>query len=195
MHRAGLLPRPSKSKLLASSSSILPQPTSNRTRSASSTFSVLMPQHAGVNSGGCSNFPTAKSQEQEHAFPQARCAKIRALMERAGEFLGHVVRRLKQPDAAFAWLASAWPSVAGPALAAHTRPLRCDGACLELEADGRAWQRQLETMQRELCGRINQAWGGTLIREVKFVVTKPGPQGIRHEIDNEYRPFIRHRRS
>jgi predicted nucleic acid-binding Zn ribbon protein len=116
-------------------------------------------------------------------------------MERAGEFLGRVVHRLKQPDATFAWLASAWPLVVGQALAAHTRPVRCHRDCLELTADGKAWQRQLETMQRELCARINQAWGGDLIREVKFVAERPGPHGIRHETDNEYRPFIRRRRN
>lgn len=116
-------------------------------------------------------------------------------MERAGEFLGRVVHRLKQPDATFAWLASAWPTVVGHGLAAHTRPVRCIGDCLELSADGKAWQRQLETMQGELCSRINQAWGGRLIRAVKFVAAQPGPQRIRHEADNEYRPFIRRRRS
>ena len=105
------------------------------------------------------------------------------------------MHRLKQPDANFAWLASAWSLVVGPALAAHTRPVRCYGGCLELTADGKAWRGQLETMQGELCSRINRAWGGNLIREVKFVAAKPGPQGIRHEADNEYIPFIRRRRS
>ena len=114
-------------------------------------------------------------------------------MERAGEFLGRVVRRLRQPDATFAWLASAWPSVVGAHLAAHTRPIRCNRDCLELETDGKAWQRQLETMEHELCDRVNQAWGGVLVRQVKFVAAKPGPHAIRHEADNEYRPFIRRR--
>jgi predicted nucleic acid-binding Zn ribbon protein len=115
-------------------------------------------------------------------------------MERAGEFLGRVVRRLKRSDATFAWLVSAWPTVVGPTLGAHTRPVRCDGDCIELTADGKAWQHQLETMQSELCGRINRAWGGSLVREVKFVAAKPGLQGVRHETDNQYRPFIRRRR-
>jgi predicted nucleic acid-binding Zn ribbon protein len=114
-------------------------------------------------------------------------------MERAGQFLGRVVRQLKQPDATFAWLTSAWPSVVGSHLAAHTRPVRCKDDCLELETDGKAWQRQLETMEQDLCDHINQAWGGILVRKVTFLAAKPGPHAVRHEADNEYRPFIRRR--
>lgn len=112
-------------------------------------------------------------------------------MERAGDFLGPTLRRLNQGDATFAWLTSAWSGVVGSVLAAHTRPVRCDSGCLELEADGRAWQRQLEVMQPEICRRINQAWGGRLIREVMFIAAKPRPHALRHDIDNEYKPFIR----
>jgi predicted nucleic acid-binding Zn ribbon protein len=116
-------------------------------------------------------------------------------MERAGEFLGRVVRRLERPEAAFAWLASAWPAIVGKALAAHTRPVRCDANCLELTADGKAWQNQIESLQREVCGRINQAWGGNLVRQVKVVAAKPAPNRISHEADNEHIPFIRRRRA
>ncbi|HUA00477.1 MAG TPA: DUF721 domain-containing protein [Candidatus Aquilonibacter sp.] len=116
-------------------------------------------------------------------------------MERAGNFLGRAVRQLRQPDATFAWLASAWPSVVGSALAAHTRPVRCDGDCLELAADAKGWQRQLETMQRELCARINHALGATMVREIRFVPAKPALQRIPHEIDNEHTPFLRRRRA
>jgi predicted nucleic acid-binding Zn ribbon protein len=114
-------------------------------------------------------------------------------MERAGEFLGRVARRLGKPEAALAWLEAAWPSIVGKALAAHTRPLRCEGGCLTIEADGKPWQKQLEGLKREFCGRINQAWGGTLVREVKFVAAKPGPNRVSHEMDNEHTPFIRKR--
>ena len=115
-------------------------------------------------------------------------------MQRAGEFLGRVVRRLERPEAALAWLAGSWPSVVGKPLAAHTRPVRCEGGLLEIATDGRAWQNQLEEMNREFCARVNQAWGGNLVREVKFVTTKPGPSRVPREADNEQTPFIRRNR-
>jgi predicted nucleic acid-binding Zn ribbon protein len=127
-------------------------------------------------------------------------------MKRAGEFLGKVLGGLDRPEAGLAWLSSTWPTIVGKALAAHTRPVRCSGHCLELSADGEAWQLQLENLKRELCDRINQAWGGSLVREVKFVahtraicaphgLAGPGPGPISHEMDNEHIPFIRRRRA
>jgi len=116
-------------------------------------------------------------------------------MHRAGEFLGKVVRRFDQPEATLAWLASAWPVIAGKALAAHTRPVKCDGGSLEVAADTKAWQQQIEGMKRELRDRINRAWGGNLVREVQFVDAKPGPKHVSHEADNAHTPFIRRRRA
>lgn len=112
-------------------------------------------------------------------------------MERAGEFLGKALRRLNRPEAALAWLESAWPSVVGQALAAHAQPMRCQSGLLELAASSRAWQKQLQSMQRELCSRINQAWGGTLVRELKFVEAKSAR--VPREADNKHTPFIRRR--
>ena len=116
-------------------------------------------------------------------------------MERAGDILGKALRRLDRPEAGLAWLASAWPSIVGPALAAHTRPTRCIAGRLDLAVEGKAWRQQLEPMQRELCGRINQAWGGSLVREVKLIAAKTGSKRLPHETDNDHTPFIRRRRS
>ena len=113
-------------------------------------------------------------------------------MERAGNFLGRTLRRLDRPEAALAWLSSTWPQIVGKALAARTRPVRCENGRLEIAAEGKAWKKQLESMKREFCARINQAWGGTLIREVKFIA-KPGPKRLSHELDNDHKPFIRRR--
>ncbi|HVB57272.1 MAG TPA: DUF721 domain-containing protein [Candidatus Acidoferrales bacterium] len=115
-------------------------------------------------------------------------------MEKAGEFLGRVVRRLERPEAALAWLTSSWAAVVGKTLAAHTRPVRCESGCLEVSADGKAWRKQLESMKSEFCARVNQAWGGNLVHEIKFVAAKPGPKRVSREMDNEHTPFVRRRK-
>jgi predicted nucleic acid-binding Zn ribbon protein len=131
-------------------------------------------------------------------------------MERAGDLLGRVARKLGHPHAALAWLSSSWPQIVGKTLAAHTRPLRCAGGVLEIAADAKPWQKQLDEMTGDFCARINQAWGRALIREVKFVVPKrgtsatsaagsprnsgPGPQRLSYELDNDHTPFIRRRK-
>ena len=125
-------------------------------------------------------------------------------MEQIGEFLGKALRRMDRPEAAMAWLSSAWPAIVGKALAEHARPLRCQSGRLELTADAKPWQQQLENMKREICFRINQAWGGKLVNEVKFSSgsespgprnSTPGPSRISLENDNEHTPFIRRRRA
>jgi predicted nucleic acid-binding Zn ribbon protein len=116
-------------------------------------------------------------------------------MERAGNFLGRVVRRLERPEAALAWLSAAWPGIVGNALASRTRPIRCESGRLEIAAESKAWRKQLDEMKREFCARINQSWGGPLIREVKFTAEKPAPKHICHEMNNEHTPFIRRRKS
>ncbi|MGB0034045.1 MAG: DUF721 domain-containing protein [Candidatus Acidiferrales bacterium] len=115
-------------------------------------------------------------------------------MQKAGEILGKALKGLKRSDAAFAWLAARWPSIVGKMLAAHTRPIRCESGRLEIAVDGKAWQKQLEAIEREFCARVNQAWGGNLVRQVKFI-TKPGPKRVPRELDNDHTPFVRRSRT
>lgn len=115
-------------------------------------------------------------------------------MQRAGEILGRVVRKIERPEAALAWLTSSWITIVGKTLAAHTRPIRCKDGCLEVAADGKGWRKQLESMKSEFSARVNQAWGGRLVGEIKFVAAKPGPKRVSRELDNEHTPFIRKRR-
>jgi predicted nucleic acid-binding Zn ribbon protein len=112
-------------------------------------------------------------------------------MERAGNFLGHTLRRMKRPEAAMAWLSAVWPNVVGPTLAAHTRPVRCSLGRLEISADGKPWQRQIEGMTTEFRDQVNKAWGSTLIREVKFVASQAELRHVSKEFDNNHTPFVR----
>lgn len=116
-------------------------------------------------------------------------------MDKAGDFLGRIVRRFDRPEATLAWLSGVWPTIVGKALAAHTQPTRCEGGMLEVKTDAKAWQQQIEGMKRELRDRVNRAWGGNLVRDVEFVTAKPGPKHSSHEGDNAHTPFIRRRRA
>ncbi|MFY9801728.1 MAG: DUF721 domain-containing protein [Candidatus Acidiferrales bacterium] len=116
-------------------------------------------------------------------------------MERAGNFLGGMLRQMKRPETVFPWLSSVWPNIVGKTLAAHTRPVSYHAGRLEISADTKAWQKQLEPMKAEFCAQVNKAWGSVLIREVKFTASKPGPQKLSREMDNEHTPFIRRRKS
>ena len=114
-------------------------------------------------------------------------------MERAGNFLGGMLRQMKRqrPEAAVAWLAGVWPTVVGTMIAAHTRPVKCVGGRLEVATDGKSWQTQLETMSAEFCAQVNRNWGGNLVSEIRFV---PHTRHISHEFNNDHTPFVRRRK-
>lgn len=119
-------------------------------------------------------------------------------MEKAADLLGRVARKLRRPEAPIAWLASSWPRIVGKTIATHAHPVRCQAGCLEISADGKVWQRQLQEMARDLGEQINHAWGGLLVREVRFTTaaksTKRSPRrSIPYELDNDHTPFIRRR--
>jgi predicted nucleic acid-binding Zn ribbon protein len=115
-------------------------------------------------------------------------------MGRAEEISGKVVRRIERSEAALAWLTRSWSTIVGKTLSAHTLPLRCQGGYLEIASDGKGWRKQLGSMKQEFCARVNQAWGGNLIREIKFVAAKPGPKRVTHELDNEHTRSVRKRK-
>lgn len=116
-------------------------------------------------------------------------------MEKAGNFLGGALRIMKRPEAALAWLTGAWPAIVGETLAAHTRPSRCKDGVLEIVADAKAWENQIAAMTSQFSARINDSWGRTLVREVKFVASHPAPHRAHPGEDNAHTPFIRRKKA
>jgi predicted nucleic acid-binding Zn ribbon protein len=108
--------------------------------------------------------------------------------------LEKAVRQIERTEAALAWLTRSWTTIVGKTLAAHTRPVRCQGGYLEVAADGKGWRKQLGSMKREFCARVNQTWGKNLICEIKFVAAKPGPKRVQHEPQIEHTQIFRKRK-
>jgi predicted nucleic acid-binding Zn ribbon protein len=113
-------------------------------------------------------------------------------MERAGDFLGATLHRIRDPKASGAWLRALWPSLVGETMAAHLLLSSCTKGILRLEADSREWKNQAETMEQQLRERVNQSWGGTLVREVRVELAAQGGR-LPYEIDNNHVPFLRRR--
>ena len=112
-------------------------------------------------------------------------------MERAGEFLGAALRRMKDPEAARTWLKAAWPKLVGSAMAAHIRPAAYAKGVLRIEADSREWQKQTESMNQEICERVNRSWGSHLVREICVEPAQQSGRRLAYEVDNKHIPFIR----
>jgi predicted nucleic acid-binding Zn ribbon protein len=113
-------------------------------------------------------------------------------MERAGDFLGVTLRKIKDPAAATAWLAARWPTLVGGTLAAHLRLVDYTKGILRVEADSREWKNQAEAMEQQLRERVNKGWRGTLVRELHIELSRQGGR-LPYELDNNHVPFVRKR--
>ncbi len=81
----------------------------------------------------------------------------------------------------------------GDQIAAHARPVALSGGLLEIRTSGADWQKQLESMGSEFRDKINRAWGGGLVHELRFAPAKPSAGTVCKEEDNQHTPFVRKR--
>ncbi len=87
------------------------------------------------------------------------------------ESLPGVTRRIGGPDGAtFVTLASGWSEIVGPAVAAHSRPLRLAAGTLVIAVDQPAWVTELTYLESTLRGRIDDAVGAGIVTSVKVTV-------------------------
>jgi hypothetical protein len=114
-------------------------------------------------------------------------------MKRIGEFLAPALRQTVARQSPFTWLAEAWPAIVGRRIAEHTQPSRLAGGVLDVAVKTKSWRNELEDMTGEFRTRINTAWSGNLVREIRFSAAEHGPR-VRHEFDNDYTPFVRTKR-
>jgi predicted nucleic acid-binding Zn ribbon protein len=113
-------------------------------------------------------------------------------MERAGDLLGIALRKMRDPNAAGAWLQARWPGLVGEALAAHLRLLSCTKGTLFVEADSHEWKNQAEAMKQQLRECVNNDWRGSLVRDVRVELARPARR-VPYELDNNHVPFLRKR--
>jgi len=90
---------------------------------------------------------------------------------RLADSLPGVTRRIGGPDgAAFVHLTSQWAAIVGPAVAAHSHPLRLAAGTLTIAVDQAGWVTELTYLEASLRGRIDDAVGPGVVQVVKVVV-------------------------
>lgn len=91
--------------------------------------------------------------------------------ESVGDLVGQVLGDLGLDGVALAHrIGSEWPTIVGPQVAAHCRPLGIRGGVLELEVDSPVWSQQLALRKPELLEKLAQTFGDEAPRELRFQV-------------------------
>jgi len=119
------------------------------------------------------------------------CAKIAASMKPIAEILAPALRQAARRGSAMSWLAGAWPAIVGARLGERTRPQRLAGGVLDVSVKGKEWRVELEGVASEFAGRVNAAWGSSLVRQVRFASARPPGRRLPRSLDNEHTPFVR----
>jgi hypothetical protein len=75
-------------------------------------------------------------------------------------------------------LASAWPTVVGPRLAAESAPVSLDGGVLVVAASDGPWGAQVRFLVGEIRRKANQTLGEDAVKRVQVVVRQHPRNGL-----------------
>jgi predicted nucleic acid-binding Zn ribbon protein len=75
-----------------------------------------------------------------------------------------------RPAGLLAEVQSAWPAVAGAALAASAVPVSERGGTVTVECESAVWAQELELLGADLAGRLDEAVTGGRVERLRFIV-------------------------
>ena len=75
-----------------------------------------------------------------------------------------------RPAGLLATVQSAWPTVAGPALAAAATPVSEREGIVTVACESGAWAHELDLLAPDLLGRLNEQLEGARVDRLRFVV-------------------------
>ena len=75
-----------------------------------------------------------------------------------------------RPDGLLAEVQSAWPAVAGAALAAAASPISERSGTVTVECESAVWAQELELLRPDLTRRLDEALGGGRVERLRFIV-------------------------
>jgi predicted nucleic acid-binding Zn ribbon protein len=75
-----------------------------------------------------------------------------------------------RPAGLLAEVQSAWPGVAGAALAAAATPVSERGGTVTIECESAVWAQELELLGADLAGRLDEAVSNGRVERLRFIV-------------------------
>jgi predicted nucleic acid-binding Zn ribbon protein len=75
-----------------------------------------------------------------------------------------------RPAGLLAEVQSAWPAVAGPALAAAAGPVSERSGTVTVECESAVWAQELELLGADLARRLDEAVSGGRVERLRFIV-------------------------
>lgn len=89
-------------------------------------------------------------------------------MQRAADALPAALRRLITPSQALDLCTALWPTLAGRAIAAHSRPIRLRDGVLVIAVDQPSWVATMESLLPQLKSALARWLGPDLITEIRL---------------------------
>ena len=104
-----------------------------------------------------------------------KAKKQKAKFEHIGSIIPDVLRTYrKDADGELVQLWQVWDDVVGEVIAQNARPAAFKGKILIVHVSSSTWVHQLQFLKKEMIAKLNNAFGKSLIDDLKF---KIGPLG------------------
>jgi predicted nucleic acid-binding Zn ribbon protein len=88
-----------------------------------------------------------------------------------GSVIGHLLNQ-HRPTTTRAMLDiwDIWEKTVGPEIAGNAKPAAINGPILMIHVSNSSWLHHLRFIEKDLIGRLNQAMGGNILKNLKFKI-------------------------
>ena len=106
-----------------------------------------------------------------HKLADMKAKKQKAKFEHIGSILSDVLRTYrKDADVELLQVWQVWDDVVGDAIAQNAQPAAFKGKILIVHVSSSTWVHQLQFLKKEMIVKLNNAFGKTLIDDLKFKI-------------------------
>jgi predicted nucleic acid-binding Zn ribbon protein len=91
------------------------------------------------------------------------------------ELLPGILGRIAKESGRATHLAALWDELVGDTIARNTWPTAIEGGTLVITVASARWAHELSARESELCARVQEKLGKSVVRQLVFRLERPGP--------------------